>query len=76
MAFDYSKLDGKITEIYKTRGAFAAAMGTSEHTISKKMNGKIRGGWTQPEIDKACQVLGIAHSDIPSYFFVRKVQAD
>lgn len=36
MAFDYSKLDGKITEICKTRGNFAAAMGISEHTISAK----------------------------------------
>ena len=76
MAFDYSRLDGRITEVCKTRAAFAAAMGTSEHTISNKMNGKIKGGWTQPEIDKACQVLGIAHADIPSYFFVRQVQFD
>lgn len=73
MAFDYSKLDGKITEICKTRGNFAAAMGISEHTISAKMNGKIKSGWTQSEIDKACQVLSIAHADIPSYFFVKKV---
>lgn len=36
MAFDYSKLDGKITGICKTRGNFAAAMGISEHTISAK----------------------------------------
>lgn len=76
MAFDYSKLDGRITEICKTRGNFAVAMGTSEHTISAKMNGKIKGGWTQPEIDKACKVLGIDHAEIPSYFFVRQVQSD
>lgn len=72
MNFDYSKLDGRITEKFGSRRAFGEAMQISEHTISVKMNGKI--GWTQREMDRACDLLEIPHADIPSYFFSREVQ--
>ena len=39
MAFDYSKLRGKIVEIFNTQSCFAIAMGWSERTLSLKMNG-------------------------------------
>lgn len=74
MSFDYTRLDGRITEKFGTRRAFAEAMGTSEHTVSVKMKGKV--GWTQREMDRVCDLLQIPHADIPSYFFVRKVQSD
>ena len=72
MPYDYSKLDGLITEKCKTRAAFAEKMQLSERTISLKMNGKI--SWTQKEIGRACEVLGIKSKDIPSYFFKLEVQ--
>jgi hypothetical protein len=72
MSFDYSKLDGRITEIFSTRGAFAKQMGISERTLSLKMNGKIQ--WKQEEIHNACGLLKIKVSEIPIYFFTLNVQ--
>ena len=34
MAYDYSKLSGKIREVFGTNGEFAKAMGLSERTVS------------------------------------------
>ena len=36
--FDYSKLEGKIMEIYKTNYKFAEAIGISKASISAKLN--------------------------------------
>lgn len=72
MPYDYSALDGKITEVFSTRGNFAKAMELSERSVSLKMNGKV--AWTQPEITKACKLLGIPDKKINLYFFAIKVQ--
>ena len=72
MMYDYSFLDGEITRIFKTRGNFAKEMGLSERSISLKMNNKVP--WTQPEISKACTLLGITEKKINQYFFKVKVQ--
>ncbi|MEE1219536.1 MAG: DUF739 family protein [Ruminococcus sp.] len=74
MSFDYSKLDGLITEKCYTRSAFSKEIGLSERSISLKMNGKIQ--WKQDEIYKACKVLSIPIEKIPIYFFIPKVQSD
>lgn len=72
MAFDYSKLRGKIIELFGTQACFAAAMGWSERTLSLKMNG-IRA-WKQPDICKAMALLKLSDKDIPSFFFKPKVK--
>lgn len=72
MSYDYSKLNGLITEKCGTRTAFAKLINLSERSISLKMNGKI--GWKQKEINDICNVLGIDVSNIPEYFFKLKVQ--
>ncbi len=72
MAYDYSKLSGKIVEKFCTQAKFAEAMALSERTISMKLNGKI--GWKQDEIAKACELLGIVINEIPAYFFNFNVQ--
>lgn len=72
MAFDYSKLRGKIVEKYKTQGAFAKALGVSERTLSLKLNG--RGFFGQDEINKILNLLGISSNVIKEYFFIEKVQ--
>lgn len=72
MAYEYSKLAGKITEKFKTQLCFAQAMGLSERTISLKMNNQI--GWKQNEILKACEILGIPLHLVNEYFFTLKVQ--
>jgi len=72
MAFDYSKLRGRIVERFTTAAAFAEAMGISTHTISNKLNSKKH--WKDYEIAKACDLLGIEPVEIPDYFFAVKVQ--
>lgn len=72
MPYDYSKLSGRIVEKCETQAKFADAMDISERSISLKLNGKV--GWKQNEIVKACDVLGIAIAEIPTYFFAVKVQ--
>lgn len=63
----YPKLDGKITEMFGTRGGFASALGISANSVGNKMNGKTP--WKQREIEKACVLLNIEKSEVPVYFF-------
>lgn len=67
MEFDYSKLNGRIVEIYGTQLNFSLAMGLSERSISLKLNNKV--AWKNTEIAKAAKLLKIKYSDIPKYFF-------
>ena len=72
MKFNYSKLKGRIIEIYGSQRNFAHAMGTSERTISLKLNGRIP--FSQTEITKAISLLNLNLSQASEYFFVIKVQ--
>lgn len=74
LIYDYSKLNGKIHEVFGKCAAFAAAMNLSERSLSLKLNNKV--GWKQQEIDLACELLGIPDCEIGIYFFVRKVQTN
>ena len=70
--YDYSKLSGRIVEIFGTRYKFAEAMGWSERTLARKMSGN--RDWKQPDIFKAVRLLKLTVDDIPDYFFKQKVQ--
>ena len=72
MAFDYSKLRGKIREVFKTQSAFAEAIGMSSTSLSAKLNNNVE--FSQKEIDKASDLLKIKKEEIPVYFFTPKVQ--
>ncbi|MCU7380770.1 DUF739 family protein [Clostridiales Family XIII bacterium ASD5510] len=72
MCYDYSKLLGKIVEIFGSQIKFATAMKWSERTLSLKLNNKV--SWKQPEIDTACTLLEIPNDEIVVYFFTKKVQ--
>lgn len=72
MAYDYSKLNGRIIEICGSQAAFAKMMGISERTISLKLNNRV--AWKQPEMQKAAEVLNFSESEIQFYFFTMKVQ--
>ena len=72
MAFNYSKLIGKIVEVFGSQQRFAEAMSLSERTVSLKLNSKVE--WKQTEMHKACTLLGIADAEIPAYFFTAQVQ--
>lgn len=62
----YPKLDGKITEVFGTRGAFAKAINLNINTVSRKMNGA--SSWKNDQMLDACKALGIPDNDISSYF--------
>ena len=73
MIYDYSKLNGRIREVFGKCAAFADAMGLSERSLSLKLNNKRH--WKQPEIDRACGLLGIPCEEVWDYFFARTVQS-
>nr|DAO52678.1 MAG TPA: Protein of unknown function (DUF739) [Caudoviricetes sp.] len=72
MAFNYSKLKGRIVEKYSNQSNFAKAFGCSERTLSLKMNGK--RPWKQQEILTAIKILDLSENDIQEYFFTTEVQ--
>ena len=72
MTYDYSKLNGRIVEIFKTRYAFAKAMGWSNHTMSAKLHNKIP--WRQKDIEKAVNLLSVDKREIGDYFFTLEVK--
>lgn len=73
MAFDYSKLKGKIVEVFGSQQDFAKAMDWSERTLSLKINGK--RSWKQTDIMRAIELLHLSESDIQDYFFNMEVQS-
>lgn len=69
--FDYSKLKGKIKEVFDTQTAFAVAVGRTEAFISNVLNGK--SFLDQKDIELWAEVLSIPDEEIGFYFFTRKV---
>ena len=67
--YDYSKLLGKIKEKGYTHAQFAEAIGRTASTVSLRFSGD--GYFTQLEINKACDLLGIAKNEIAAYFFTK-----
>ena len=72
MAYNYSKLLGRIIEKYKTQARFAEVFELSERSLSLKLTNKV--GWKQQEITRASELLDIADSEIHDYFFTLEVQ--
>ena len=70
--YNYSKLNGKIVEVFGTKKKFAQSINLSEKSISDKTNNK--RSWQQQEISKACELLRIPSDEINSYFFKHYVQ--
>ena len=68
--FDYSKLYGRIKEVFGTQEAFAKAMEMSRTAINARLK-QIRE-WKSSEIAKACEVLGIPLCNAHEYFFSLK----
>ena len=70
--FDFSKLRGRIKEIYGTQTAFAIVMLMNEATLSNKLNNNVE--FSPKEIIRACLLLGIDLNEIKLYFFTLKIQ--
>ena len=67
MPYKYNKLRGRIVEIFGTHEKFAKRLGISKNSLSLKMNGKT--GFSQSDINKWSELLGISTSEIGEYFF-------
>ena len=72
MAFDYSKLLGRIKEFGLTQNDLAKKIGSYSSTISAKLNNKY--AFSMKEIGAICNVLDIPKREIGIYFFDEKVQ--
>ena len=66
----YSKLKGKIKEVFGTNKNFAEAMDFDLSSLSAKLNNK--SPWKREEIEKACELLYIPIEDVYLYFFCSK----
>lgn len=67
MAYQYSKLKGRIIEKYGTQGKFAEAIGLSENSTSKKLKGLF--GLSQEDMEAWAKLLDIDRDDFGEYFF-------
>ncbi|SFR67148.1 DUF739 family protein [Anaeromicropila populeti] len=67
MIYNYSKLLGRIKEIYGTQEKFAKALGMGRVSLSQRLNCKLE--FTQNEINRSIELLGLNTLDIPAYFF-------
>ncbi len=72
MAFNYSKLRGRIKEVFSTQDNFAKALGIGRVSLSQRLNNLL--DFSQEEIHKSCELLGITDEDISVYFFTLEVQ--
>ena len=71
MAFNYSKLKGRIIEKYGTQSNFAKEYGISNNTMSLKLNNQVR--FTTDDIAKMVKLLDIDEREIGVYFFTLEV---
>lgn len=67
MAFDYSKLSGRIVEKFGTRLKFASKIGMKESTLIRKLNNQ--SSFKDSEIWEICEKLKLKKNKIPEYFF-------
>ena len=72
LVYDYSKLIGRIRDMFGKQEAFAKALGISPRSLSLKLNNE---RYFKPnEISRAVELLSLLLTDIPEYFFTVKVQ--
>lgn len=70
--FDYSKLRGRIKEIFGTQDDYADAIGLGRVSVSQRLNNQL--DFSQQEMFKSAEVLRFPKGQIPEYFFTTKVQ--
>ena len=72
MAFDFSKLRGRIKEQFGSEKAFAEKIGMAQGRLSARLNNKIH--FDGEEIALAAQLLNIPDEEIGTYFFKPKFE--
>ena len=71
MEYDYSKLKGRMIEMYGSQRDFAKAIKRNDAYVSRYLNGN--GKFTQSVMALWIEALDIALTDIGVYFFTPKV---
>lgn len=69
MNFDYSRLRGKIKEVFGTEENFAKALGIGRVSLSQRLNNILE--FSQREMLKSCELLGLGYDEISDYFFCK-----
>ena len=69
MAYNYSKLLGRMKECGYTQDSLAKAIGRDKGTINLKLNNK--GEFKAGEMDAICKVLDISCDELGDYFFAK-----
>lgn len=72
MAFDYSKLLGRIKECGFTQETLAKHIGIAESSMCLKLNN--RANFKQIEMVSICEALCIDGGEVGAYFFTPKVR--
>ena len=67
----YNKLKGRIIEKYGSQGKFAAALGMTENTVSRKMQDKVE--FSKDDMVRWAELLDIDPSEFWDYFFADKL---
>ncbi|MDO5785551.1 MAG: DUF739 family protein [Eubacteriales bacterium] len=70
--FDYSRLRGKIREVCGTQDAYADKIHLGRVSVSQRLNNNLE--FSQSEMINSAEVLNFSTTEIPQYFFVKKVQ--
>ena len=68
--YDYSKLRGKIREIFHTETRFARELGISKVNLSAKLNGRLN--FSLNEISRISRIFNLKEKEMFDYFFIRK----
>lgn len=71
MPYTYNKLKGKIVEVFGNQNNFASKLGVSEVSVSRKLNRKTE--FSQSDIERWSNLLGIETADYGDYFFDKKL---
>lgn len=70
--YDYSKLKGKVREVFGTNEEYAHFLGISEASLYEKY--KSNSYFNQNQIDKSINRFNESPEMIPIYFFAKKVE--
>lgn len=71
VCFDYSRLKGRIVEKCGSQKTFADRLNISEATMTSKLSSNTY--FSQGEIARAMEILGIEPKSVTDYFFTVKV---
>ena len=72
MVKTFPKLRGRIIEKYGSQVDFANQIGSTDVTVTNKLNGKY--DFSMPDIIKWCKALEIGKDEVGAYFFADELQ--